>query len=110
PCHGGGFQSHRRRFARYLRPEAARQMSVIPARTIVDISGLTLDFPTYRGRVHALSDVTLAVREGEITGLVGESGCGKSVASMSIIRLLPPGSTEVMSGTIRLRGHDISRA
>jgi len=85
-------------------------MSVTAANNIVAISGLTLDFPTYRGRVHALSDVTLAVREGEITGLVGESGCGKSVASMSIIRLLPPGSTEVMSGTIRLRGHDISRA
>jgi peptide/nickel transport system ATP-binding protein len=85
-------------------------MSVIAANNIVAISGLTLDFPTYRGRVHALTDVTLAVREGEITGLVGESGCGKSVASMSIIRLLPPGSTEVMSGTIRLRGHDISRA
>jgi peptide/nickel transport system ATP-binding protein len=85
-------------------------MSIRSARNIVDISGFTLDFPTYRGRVHALTDVTLAVREGEITGLVGESGCGKSVASMSIIRLLPPGSTEVMSGTIRLRGHDISRA
>ncbi|MBV9520298.1 MAG: dipeptide ABC transporter ATP-binding protein [Hyphomicrobiales bacterium] len=77
------------------------------ARNVVEIDGLTLDFPTYRGRVHALSDVTLAVREGEIVGLVGESGCGKSVTSMSIIRLLPPGSTDVTSGTIQLLGRDV---
>ena len=68
-------------------------MSACVARNVVDINGLTLDFPTYRGPVHALSDVTLEVRAGEIVGLVGESGCGKSVTSMSIIRLLPPGST-----------------
>ena len=82
-------------------------MSACEVRNVVDINGLTLDFPTYRGPVHALSDVTLAVRAGEIVGLVGESGCGKSVTSMSIIRLLPFGSTQVKCGTIQLLGRDV---
>src|SRR6185437_7811032 len=92
PCHpgdGGRLQPARRRAARHLRPAAQAQMSAAmqAKEAIIDIRDLSLEFPTYRGRVHALSDVTLEVRKGEITGLVGESGSGKSVTSMSAIRL-----------------------
>ena len=74
---------------------------------VVEIRDLSLEFPTYRGPVHALSDVTLSVGAGEIVGLVGESGCGKSVTSMSAIRLLPPGSSRITKGNIRVIGRDI---
>ncbi|MCR8725413.1 ABC transporter ATP-binding protein [Frigidibacter sp. ROC022] len=74
---------------------------------VVDIDHLSLNFQTYRGAVQALDDVSLQVRPGEIVGLVGESGCGKSVLAMSTIRLLPPQGVEVPSGRISVLGRDI---
>ncbi len=56
-------------------------------------------------RVHAVNDVTLSVGEGETVGLVGESGCGKTTISRTIMRLID--STE---GTVRFRGKDITKA
>ncbi len=57
-----------------------------------------------RGRIHAVEQVSLAIRPGETLALVGESGCGKSTAGRSIIRLEEPSE-----GTIRLDGADITR-
>jgi oligopeptide/dipeptide ABC transporter ATP-binding protein len=63
------------------------------ANRILDIRGLTVDFKTEEGTVHAVEDVSFYILRGEIVGLVGESGCGKTVTSLSILRLLasPPG-------------------
>ena len=73
---------------------------------ILEIRDLSLEFPTYRGPVKALSDVSLDVMDGEIVGLVGESGCGKSVTAMALMRLLPEGRYRVTGGRVRLLGRD----
>jgi peptide/nickel transport system ATP-binding protein len=62
---------------------------------IIDVEDLTVKFYTYAGVVEALDGVNLRIREGEILGLVGETGSGKSVTSLSIMRLVPtPGRIE----------------
>lgn len=67
---------------------------------LVNIDGLTLEFATPRGTVKALDSVRLEIKRGEILGLVGETGCGKSVTSRSIMGLLPSNAV-VKSGSIR---------
>jgi peptide/nickel transport system ATP-binding protein len=56
--------------------------------------------------VHAVSGVSLAVEKGESLGLVGESGCGKTMTALSIMRLLPPGG-RVAHGSITLGSPDV---
>ena len=70
------------------------------------IEGLSLEFPTYAGAIKALDDVTIEIGTSEIVGLVGESGCGKSVTTMAATRLLPEGRYRVTAGSIRLFGRD----
>ncbi len=73
---------------------------------LLDIRGLHTYFHTQDGTVKAVDGVDLAVHQGEIVGLVGESGCGKSVTSLSIMRLVSyPGKIE--SGEIWFDGVDL---
>src|SRR5262249_60388551 len=58
------------------------------------------------GRVRAVDGLSFAVDRGEVLGLVGESGCGKSVPSLSIMRLVPPPGA-IVGGRIRLDGDDL---
>jgi ABC-type glutathione transport system ATPase component len=61
--------------------------------TLLEVRDLRTSFRTTDGVVQAVTGVDFSVRRGEILGLVGESGCGKSVTSLSILRLInPPGS------------------
>lgn len=57
---------------------------------ILEIRGLTVRFYTYEGVVHALEDVNIDVYKKETLGLVGETGCGKTMTALSILRLIPP--------------------
>ena len=57
--------------------------------TLLEVRGLTTHFFTDEGTVEAVDDVSFSVEEGEIVGVVGESGCGKSVSALSIVRLVP---------------------
>ena len=74
---------------------------------LLEIRGLKTYFFTRDGVVHAVDGVDLDVRRGEVLGLVGESGCGKSVTSMSILRLVgEPG--RIVEGEIRFKGEDLT--
>ena len=70
---------------------------------LIEIEHLKKYFPTARGMVHAVDDVTFQIEEGTTLGLVGESGCGKSTLGRTLIHLLD--STD---GTIRFRGEDVT--
>jgi len=62
---------------------------------ILSVQNLTTNFYTEEGVVHAVEDVAFKIREGEVLGLVGETGCGKSVTALSILQLIrPPGKIE----------------
>ena len=74
--------------------------------SIFEIRGLKTQFFTSKGVVPAVDGVDITVRKGEAVGLVGESGCGKSMTAMSVMQLLKkPG--RVVDGTIKLNGEDL---
>jgi peptide/nickel transport system ATP-binding protein len=68
--------------------------------TILDIKDLCVSFQTEDGELNVLDHISLSIEKGKTLGLVGESGCGKSVTSMSIMRLLPQPSGRIKSGQI----------
>jgi peptide/nickel transport system ATP-binding protein len=73
---------------------------------LVEIEGLVVEYPVAGGSVRAVDDVSLAIHPGEIVGLAGESGCGKSTVAHSLLRILKtPG--EISGGRIGFRGEDI---
>lgn len=74
---------------------------------LLEVSGLKTYFKDRKGQVTAVDGVDFTLRKGETLGIVGESGCGKSVTSMSILHLLPPGA-QIVGGTIRFKGRDIT--
>jgi peptide/nickel transport system ATP-binding protein len=73
--------------------------------TILEVKQLRTKFRTDHGVVHVVDGVDFEIRAGETLGVVGESGCGKSVTSLSIMRLLPPGGAA--EGTIRFNGKNL---
>lgn len=74
---------------------------------LFDVQGLESRFKTRDGYVHAVNGVSLQIREGETLGIVGESGCGKSVTMMSLLRLIPCPPGEVVAGKAFYRGTDL---
>jgi peptide/nickel transport system ATP-binding protein len=73
---------------------------------LLEVHGLRTSFNLHEGKVRAVTGVDLAVHRGEVLGLVGESGCGKSVTSLSIMRLVsPPGRIE--AGQVIFDGQDV---
>jgi peptide/nickel transport system ATP-binding protein len=73
---------------------------------LLSVQDLVVNFHTLDGVVHALDGVTFDVRKGEILGLVGETGCGKSATGLAILRLLPDNS-EIVKGQIWLERDDM---
>lgn len=73
---------------------------------LLTIENLHVRFNTYAGTVYAVNGMTFAVRRGEIFGLVGESGCGKSVTGLAALRMVPyPG--EIVNGRVLFDGEDL---
>jgi peptide/nickel transport system ATP-binding protein len=75
-------------------------------RPLLEVSGLRTSFATRDGIVRAVDGISFNVDRGEIMGLVGESGCGKSVTSLSIMRLVPPPG-RIEAGTVVFEGRDL---
>jgi oligopeptide transport system ATP-binding protein len=75
---------------------------------LLEIEDLRTQFPTKDGVVKAVDGVSFHLEAGETLGIVGESGCGKSVTALSIMRLLqPPG--RIVGGSIRFKGRDLAK-
>ena len=74
---------------------------------ILQVRNLKTVFQTRSGAVTAVDDVSFEVRRGETLGLVGESGCGKSVTSLSILRLIPSRAGRVEQGSVHYGGRDL---
>lgn len=76
------------------------------ADNVLEVQHLRVEFPTRKGLLVAVDDVSFEIAEGEILGLVGESGAGKSLTGAAIIGLLePPG--HIAGGEINVGGHRI---
>jgi len=76
-------------------------------RTVLSVEGLQTFFFTRRGVVKAVDDVSFDVREGETLAIVGESGCGKSITALSLMRLVPSPPGRIMGGSVTLDGTDL---
>ena len=74
---------------------------------LLSIEDLDLRFASDRGELHALHGVSLTVNEGEIVGLVGESGCGKSITAAAVLGLLPMPPARIAGGRIVYNGEDL---
>jgi len=68
---------------------------------VLEINDLRTHFFTHDGVVRAVDGVTLSIQPGETLGLVGESGCGKSVTAHSLLQLLPPKTSRIVSGSMQ---------
>ena len=77
---------------------------------LLEVEGLAVRFEGRDSVVRAVQDVSLRLEPGEIVGLVGESGCGKTVTSLALMGLLPRPAGRVTSGSIRFSGQELSAA
>lgn len=97
------------RLATLRRAELARQDRLVyptpEAEPVLEVKNLSIAFPAQHGDVNIVDDVSFSVRPGETMGLVGESGCGKSITSMAVMGLLPP--TARITGEILFKGRNI---
>src|SRR3546814_14047514 len=74
---------------------------------LLEVDDLRTHFATDSGEFRAVDGVSFAVDAGKTLGIVGESGCGKSVTSLSVMGLLPARIVRVAGGSIRLKGPDL---
>lgn len=74
---------------------------------LLEVRNLRTYFSTRAGTVHAVDDISFEINAGETLGLVGESGCGKSMTALSILRLVPAPAGRIVSGQIIFEGEDL---
>ena len=74
---------------------------------MLEVKNLKAGFDIDGELYHAVDDVSFSVKSGQIVGVVGESGCGKSVMSLAIMQLLPKGVGKITGGEIRFHGKNI---
>jgi len=76
---------------------------------LLSVRGLSVDFVTDGGVAHVLDGIALDVGPGEVVGLVGESGCGKTTLARAILGILPTGAARIRGGEVRFKGADLLR-
>ena len=74
---------------------------------VLEVSGLTTVFHTRTGMVRAVQDVSFSVEAGETLAIVGESGCGKTMTALSLMRLIPMPPGEITAGSVKVAGTDL---
>ncbi len=74
---------------------------------LLDLKGLKTQFHTEEGTIHAVNGVSLSLNSGETLGIVGESGCGKSVTMTSLLRLIPMPPGRIVAGEAFFNGRDL---
>ena len=90
---------------RWSAPMPARAPGASPA--LLEVRDLCIEFDTDAGAVRVVDHVSFDVEAGKIVGLVGESGCGKTVSSLAILRLLPTPPARIVGGSIRFGGQNL---
>lgn len=78
-------------------------------RPVLEIKDLKIEFGTFEGTSHVLDGIHLTLGRGDTLGLVGETGCGKSITAKAILRLLPIPPARIVSGEILFEGEDLLR-
>lgn len=76
--------------------------------SLLEVNNLQVEFATDEGRVRAVDGVSFSIEPGQTLGIVGESGCGKSVTALSVMRLLPQPMGEIVGGSVIFRGRELS--
>ena len=74
---------------------------------ILEVKNLETNFTTDEGTIHAVNGIDFSLKEGETLGIVGESGCGKSVSVLSLLQLIPSPPAEIINGEAKFFGHDL---
>jgi oligopeptide transport system ATP-binding protein len=74
---------------------------------LLEVRDLNIAFDTERGQIRPVRDVSFSIYPGQTVAVVGESGCGKSVTAMSILRLIPQPPGKVLGGQVLLEGRDL---
>lgn len=77
---------------------------------LLEVDRLITSFETEKGLLRAVDQVSFKIPYGKTVGIVGESGCGKSVTAMSVVRLLPQPSGKILGGEIHFKGEDLLHA
>src|SRR4029079_6485048 len=76
---------------------------------LLSVEELVVRFRTHEGTIHAVNGLTFQLEEGESLGLVGESGCGKSVTNLAMMRLLPQPAGKIEGGKVVFDGQDLTK-
>jgi peptide/nickel transport system ATP-binding protein len=76
---------------------------------LLSVRGLRVDFVTDQGPAQVLDSINLDIQAGEVVGLVGESGCGKTTLARAILGILPPNAARIRAGEVRFKGRDLLR-